>query len=92
MQEKRRHGRNNGALQMSINLPNGQIRTLIARDVSDGGIFLLARPEEKLPIGTEVAMSPAHIDATARPPSILGRVVRASAQGMGIEFIEPSFS
>jgi len=92
MKEKRRYQRRPESLQMSVKSNSGETRTYTTRDVSDGGIFLFALTTEQLPIGTEVIISPARHVVGITPPTIKGRVIRSSAQGMGIEFIEPSFS
>ena len=92
MNNKRRYERRSESLQMSVKPDNGNIRTFTTRDVSDGGLFLFALTTEQLPIGTEVIISPAHHIAGNMPPTIKGRVVRSTAQGMAIEFTEPSFS
>lgn len=92
MKEKRRHGRRSEALRMSLESATGIRRTLVARDVSEGGIFLLALNPDQLPVGTEVTLWPAKVAGGAQPQIIKGRVVRVSDQGMGIEFTEPAFS
>lgn len=94
MNDKRRYKRRLESLQMSVRSNIGETRTYTytTRDVSDGGLFLYAQPAEQLPVGTEVIISPVHHVAGATPPAIKGRVARTSAQGMGIEFLEPRFS
>ena len=58
--------------------------------VKENGMVEISAPD--LPVGTEVIISPARHVAGVTPPVIKGRVVRSSAQGIGIEFLEPSFS
>ncbi|MHB8534972.1 MAG: PilZ domain-containing protein [Sulfuricaulis sp.] len=92
MQEKRKYERHPDTLKMSVKQSTGGAGIYVTRDVSDGGLFLLATTGEQLPVGTEVIISPVRNAVGITPPAIKGRVVRSSAQGIGIEFIEPSFS
>ncbi len=92
MSEKRRYSRRSESLQMFVKFNGGDMKVFTTRDVSDGGIFLLASTTEQLPIGTEIILSPAHYAAGGMPPSIKARVVRSETQGMGIEFGEPRFA
>ncbi len=61
--------------------------TLFSADVSDSGVFLKTDEPAQLPIGTlvelQVQMAP---DAEAAPV-IKGKVVRETAEGIGIRFI-----
>lgn len=92
MKNKRRYERHPDSLQMSVKPVSGDSRTYTTRDVSDGGMFLFALTTEQLPVGTEVVITPVRYAPGIAPPVIKGRVVRSSAQGMGIEFIESNFS
>lgn len=92
MKEKRRYERRPESLQMSVTSKTGETKTYTTRDVSDGGLFLYARAAEQLPVGTEVTIAPVRQVAGASPLAIKGRIVRANAQGMGIEFLEPRFT
>ncbi len=77
---------------MSVKPDSGEAKTYTTRDVSDGGLFLFAPSAQQLPVGTEIIISPVRHAAGIASPVIKGRVVRSSAQGIGIEFLEPSFS
>jgi c-di-GMP-binding flagellar brake protein YcgR len=88
MQEKRRYVRRRESLQMSIKPDTGDTKTFTTRDVSNGGIFLIAMASEQLPVGTEVIITPVQPTAGIPPSAIKGRVVRVSPQGMGIEFLK----
>lgn len=92
MQNKRRYERRPESLQMSVTSTTGDTKTYTTRDVSDGGLFLFAPNTQQLPVGTEVIISPVRAAAGITPPAIKGRVARSSAQGIGVEFLEPGFS
>jgi hypothetical protein len=72
---------------MSIQLDTGDTKTFTTRDVSNGGIFLIAMASEQLPVGTVVYITPVQHTAGIPPSATKGRVVRVSPQGMGIEFL-----
>ena len=88
MKNKRRYERHPESLQMFVEPDSGEARTYTTRDVSDGGLFLFALTTEQLPVGTTIIVSPARHVPGITPPAIKARVVRSSAQGMGIEFID----
>ena len=88
MQEKRRYVRRRESLQMPIKLDTGDTKTFTTRDVSDGGIFLIAMASKQLSVGSEVYITPVQQTAGIPPSAIKGRVVRVSPQGMGIEFLK----
>lgn len=90
MKERRRYVRRPESVPMSVQSETGDTRTYITRDVSDGGVFLFALTTEQFPVGTEVLIWPAH-GIPGATPAIRGRVVRSSAQGMGVELTEPGF-
>lgn len=92
MNDKRRFDRQSDSLKMTIKPAQGSVRTLTTANVGDGGIFLRAPRGECLPVGTEIIITPLHSADGTTPPSIRGRVVHVSDEGMGIVFLEPGFS
>lgn len=92
MNEKRRYERYPDSLAMDIASPEGDIMTCVTRDVSDGGVFVLVKYQEQLPIGTEVRITPTQHTHETEQPIMRGRVVRRSGQGMGIVFLDPGFT
>ncbi len=92
MEERRSYKRRRESLQMSVKPATGDTKTFTTRDISNGGVFLFAKSDDQLPVGTEVIITPLQHTTGIPPSAIKGRVVRVSAQGMGIEFIEPGFS
>jgi hypothetical protein len=93
MKEKRAHERHSESLRMTIKPAEGDPQTLITSNVSESGLYLLARRGECLPVGTEIVVTPLRsADGTSSPPSIKGLVVHVSDKGMGIKFLEPSFT
>lgn len=92
MEEKRRNQRSPDSLHVSVKPAAGNPQTLVTRDVGDGGLFLLAGDTERLPVGTEVIITPERNNDGVTPLTIKGRVVYVCDQGMGIVFLEPRFS
>lgn len=93
MKDNRKYERHAESLKMVVKSTEGDARTLVTSDVGEGGIYFLATRGESLPVGTEIIITPLQsADRTSPPPSIKGIVVHVSDDGMGIEFLEPSFS
>jgi hypothetical protein len=90
MKERRRYPRRRESVPVSV-MPTGtgEARIFVTRDISARGIFLYAKASEQLPVGTELMITPLQRTAGLMP-SIKGRIVRVSPQGMGIEFSEPT--
>lgn len=88
MNNKRRYERRPETLRMYVKPDSGEAKTFTTRDVSNGGLFLFALTSEQLPVGTTVLISSTRHIPGITPPPIKARVVRSSAQGMGIEFID----
>ncbi|MHB8697719.1 MAG: PilZ domain-containing protein [Sulfuricaulis sp.] len=89
MIEKRRYVRYLDSISLDVATPGDDIRTYMTRDVSDGGIFVLAKYHDQLAIGAEVTITPTQHAHETEQPIKRGRVVRRSGQGMGIEFLDP---
>lgn len=87
MKERRRYERRPEILEIIVKPSDGNVKNYTTLDVSKGGMFLLSLISEQVPLGTEVVITPAHPVAGVTPPPIKARVVRSSAQGIGIEFI-----
>ncbi len=92
MNEKRRHERYPDSLAMDIMSPTGEIQTFVTRDISSGGIFVLAKYHDQLPLGAEVTITSTSHAHDQEPPTMRGRVVRRNGQGMGIEFLDSEFT
>ena len=92
MNSKRRFERHPESLKMTIKPDEGAVRTLTTSNVGDGGIFLLASRGKCLPVGAEITITPLSSADGTVAPSIRGRVVHVSDEGMGIVFLDPSFS
>ena len=92
MKEKRRYVRYLDSLSLDIAVPGGEARTYITHDVSDGGIYVVAKNYEQFAIRTEVTITPTQHAYDAEQPIKRGHVVRRTGQGMGIEFLEPGIT
>lgn len=87
MKEKRRHTRHKKSIPVTVKPDPGEPKKYTTHDVSDGGMFLLGLLSEQVPVGTTVVIEPVERVPGVMPRAIKARVVRSSAQGMGIEFI-----
>ncbi len=91
MKEKRRFERYPDSLEMDITASTGDIRTYTTLDISDGGIFVLVVPGEQLTVLKSLSYRRS-THKKIKKPTMRGRVARRSGQGMGIEFLDLSFS
>lgn len=57
---------------------------VMTRDVSDGGVFLLMKEADRLPVGTVLEIQSLAFGESA--PVLKAKVVRVSADGIGLVF------
>lgn len=85
--EKRRHVRL--TVPMAVEVTHAQLGTteLVTADLSDGGVFLKAEPHQCPPIGDALTLRVVGTLGGEDPPEVPARVVRITAEGMGLEFL-----
>ena len=86
-EEKRHHVRL--SVPMPVEVTHAQLGTikLVTADLSDGGVFLTAEPHQCPPIGDEITLRVVGTLGGEAPPLVPARVVRITADGMGVEFL-----
>lgn len=82
MQEKRRHVRTRVALETKITHKVSGSVTLLTRDISDNGMFLLVDGSPLLPVGEVVEVQITGI--VDHPPVCRMKVVRMEDDGIGL--------
>lgn len=89
MEDHRRFKRHQIPLQVEFWQDPAQPQKAQARDMSEGGLFLLLAEHEQLEEGAEVIVKSLGLgpDGTESGPELLMRVVRCSKEGMGLEII-----
>lgn len=86
-EEKRQHVRL--TVPMPVEITHAQLGTveLVTADLSDGGVFLQAEPEQCPPVGDEITLKVVGTLGGETPPLVRARVVRVTVDGMGVEFL-----
>lgn len=82
MKEKRRHIRTRVTLKTKITHPTSGSITLITRDISDNGMFLLVDSSPLLPVGEVVDVQ--IVGIVDHPPVCRMKVVRLENDGIGL--------
>lgn len=87
-EEKRRHVRIEVPMPVEVTHPTMGTFELVTADICDSGVFLKAEPEQCPPVGSEVTLRvKGGVLGGEDPPLVPARVVRITADGMGVEFI-----
>lgn len=85
--ERRRFERSLSSARVEARHPELGLLVYTARDVSDGGIFVLFSSGPKLPVGTELMVTiKRHTGAINQSPVPM-RIVHHQRDGMGLMFI-----
>ncbi|MDH5649238.1 MAG: PilZ domain-containing protein [Gammaproteobacteria bacterium] len=91
MKEKRRYFRKGVSIEVVVRFPGGSPITLQTGDISEGGVFLLARGHQMPKVGTDFEMSLPELIGGDRPLTVSARVVRKTEEGIGVEFLLPIY-
>jgi len=85
--EKRQHFRL--AVPMTVEIAHRQLGSLQLEtaDLSDGGLFLKATPEQCPPLNDEITLQVVGTLDGKAPPLLSARVVRITDEGMGVQFL-----
>ena len=86
-EEKRQHVRL--SVPMPVEVTHATLGTveLVTADLSDGGVFLSADPQQCPPIGDEVIIKVVGTLGGEEPPEVPARDVRHTSDGMGLQFL-----
>ena len=84
--EKRTSARHPVPMGIEVRSQEQGVVVLETTDISDGGAFIKAPPEQCLPVGSEIELKVKGLMG-GDAPLVKARVVRLSPQGMGVEFI-----
>ena len=64
------------------------VLSLLTKDISDTGIFVLIEPSQHPPVGTTAKVKlKNNFEDGEEPPTLIMRVVRATDDGLGLAFI-----
>lgn len=87
--ERRKHVRTNISMEVVVILPDGEQLFLRTADTSDGGALLLSDGKSMPEVGTEIGITVRNAIAGKKAPIHKARVVRETADGIGIQLIIP---
>ena len=92
MKEDRQHFRFGVAVDVEVEMPDGEIRILKTQNLSEGGIFLVVDNVMIPAIGTElyVKVNQTTLGDGEEPPRIKVTVSHSTELGMGLRFMEDS--
>jgi hypothetical protein len=90
--EKRNHERQQVSLSVEILDPPhlGKV-SLVTRDISKNGAFILLAREKCLPVGRIVSLRISGVLWGEKLSTVSARVVRVTDEGMGLQFIDFDF-
>lgn len=88
-EEKRRHVRIEVPMPVEVTHPEQGTVELITADLCESGVFLKADPAQCPAVGEEVTLKVKGgvLGGGEEPPLVKARVVRVTAEGMGVEFL-----
>lgn len=89
MEKKRTHERNVISLPIEIlDQPQLAQRSLVTKDISETGAFILAPRSECVPVGRVVSVRVSGAQWGETSSTISARVVRVTDEGMGVQFLD----
>jgi len=89
MKEDRQHFRFGVAVDVEVEMPDGEIRVLKTQNLSEGGIFLTVDAVMIPPVGTELYVKVNQpLGDGEEPPRIKVCVTHSTELGMGLKFFE----
>jgi len=87
--EQRKHLRIGLIVDIELTLPGQENISVRTKNISDGGLFLVLDNTQMPPLGTEVQVKLKNqLGDGEEPPVNRAMVVRAEADGIGLEFLE----
>ncbi len=89
MEKKRAHERKTISLSVEIlNQPQLTKRSLVTKDLSKTGAFILLNKADRLPVGRVVSLRMSGVLWGEEMSTVSARVVRVTDEGMGLQFLD----
>ena len=76
-------------MDIEVRMDGADMVVLETIDISNGGAFIKAEPQQCPPVGTELSLRVRGSLSGEEPPTVQARVVRITDEGMGVEFLTP---
>lgn len=74
-------------MDIEVRRDGAEMVVLETTDISNGGAFIKAEPQQCPAIGTELSLRVKGQLGGEEPPTVQARVVRITQEGMGVEFL-----
>lgn len=74
-------------MDIEVRAEGAEVMVLVTVDISNGGAFIKAEAGQCPAIGTELQLKVRGQLAGEEPPTVRARVVRTTAEGMGVQFL-----
>ena len=74
-------------MDIEVRMDGAEMVLLVTVDISNGGAFIKAEPQQCPAIGTELSLRVKGQLGGEEPPTVQARVVRITNEGMGVEFL-----
>lgn len=86
--DKRSFARIPVPMDIEVRREGSEMMVLETIDISNGGAFIKATPEQCPDVGTELQLKVKGALGGEEPPTVRARVVRTTNEGMGVEFLD----
>lgn len=74
-------------MDIEVRREGAEMMVLVTVDISNGGAFIKAEPQQCPPIGSELSLKVIGQLGGEEPPTVQARVVRITDEGIGVEFL-----
>lgn len=74
-------------MDVEVRMDGAEMMVLVTVDISNGGAFIKAEPQQCPPIGSVLSLKVKGLLGGEEPPTVQARVVRVTAEGIGVEFL-----
>ena len=75
-------------MNIEVRIEGAEMVVLETIDISNGGAFIKATPEQCPALGTEIALKVKGSLGGEEPPTVRALVVRTTQDGMGVQFLD----
>jgi hypothetical protein len=74
-------------MDIEVRMEGAEMMELVTIDISNGGAFIKAEPQQCPPVGSLLSLKVKGQLGGDEPPTVQARVVRITAEGIGVEFL-----
>jgi hypothetical protein len=74
-------------MDIEVRMDGAEMMVLVTVDISNGGALIKAEPQQCPPVGSLLSLKVKGQLGGEEPPTVQARVVRITAEGIGVEFL-----